>query len=245
MKAIGYICAGNSHLKTPTHKQVSKFFKQRKTLMRKRTMLRKRLYSNHDGGKIYQKINEIELELLKSHTDERIYEESRAVDRIKSDPDYFFKYAKKFSNSNSGVGPLMNSAGDLITDGKEMCEILLQQFSRVFSKPKPSRVVMDPTSFFDPLKAPQNTPLLTNIKFTKELVETAINSLKTTSAPGPDGLNCEILKKCVSTISEPIAVLFTQSLEEGSVPELCKRAAVVPIYKGGDRSDPSNYRPIY
>ena len=64
------------------------------------------------------------------------------------------------------------------------------------------------------------------------------------SAPGPDGLNCEILKKCVLTISEPIALLFTKSLEEGSVPELCKRAAVVPIYKGGERSDPSNYRPI-
>ena len=51
MKAIGNICAKNSPIKTPTHKQISKFFKQRKTLMRKRTKLRKSLNRNHDGGK--------------------------------------------------------------------------------------------------------------------------------------------------------------------------------------------------
>ena len=33
-------------------------------------------------------------------------------------------------------------------------------------------------------------------------------------------------------------------MQEASVPSLLKRAAVVPIYKGGDRSDPSNYRPV-
>ena len=33
-------------------------------------------------------------------------------------------------------------------------------------------------------------------------------------------------------------------MHEASVPSLLKRAAVVPIYKGGDRSDPSNYRPV-
>ena len=52
------------------------------------------------------------------------------------------------------------------------------------------------------------------------------------SAPGPDGMTCELLTNCTSVISESLAALFTKSLTEGSVPTLLKRAAVVPIYNG-------------
>ena len=85
---------------------------------------------------------------------------------------------------------------------------------------------------------------LTDITFTRESVEAAIKSLKANSAPGPDGMTSELLSKCASVISEPLASLFSKSMQEASVPSLLKRAAVVPIYKGGDRSDPSNYRPV-
>ena len=54
----------------------------------------------------------------------------------------------------------------------------------------------------------------------------------------------ELLTNCASVIIEPLAALFTKSLIEGSVPTLLKRAAVVPIYNGEDRSLPSNYRPV-
>ena len=77
-------------------------------------------------------------------------------------------------------------------------------------------------------------PELTDITFTKDIVESTIKNLKTNSAPGPDGMTCEILAKCASAISEPLAALFSKSLSEGSVPNLLKRAAVVPIFKGGD-----------
>ena len=75
-------------------------------------------------------------------------------------------------------------------------------------------------------------------------MEAAIKSLKANSAPGPDGMTSELLSKCVSVMSEPLASLFSKSMHEASVPSLLKQAAVVPIYKGGVRSDPSNYRPV-
>ena len=88
------------------------------------------------------------------------------------------------------------------------------------------------------------SPKLTDITFTKDIVESAIKSLKINSAPGPDGMTCEILAKCAPVISEPLAALFSKSLSEGSVPNLLKRAAVVPNFKCDDKSDPSNYRPV-
>ena len=40
-------------------------------------------------------------------------------------------------------------------------------------------------------------------------------------------------------------MLFIQSLESGIIPECLKRAAIVPIFKSGDKSLLSNYpRPI-
>ena len=38
-------------------------------------------------------------------------------------------------------------------------------------------------------------------------------------------------------------MLFIPSLESGIIPEYLKRAAIVLIYKSGDKSLPSNYRP--
>ena len=38
-------------------------------------------------------------------------------------------------------------------------------------------------------------------------------------------------------------MLFIQSLESGIIPECLKRAAIVTIYKSGDKSLPSNYPP--
>ena len=62
---------------------------------------------------------------MKSHNDEQTHDENLAIDRIKSDPNYFFKYAKKFSKTGTEVGPLQDSHGDLVNDKKLMSDLLL------------------------------------------------------------------------------------------------------------------------
>ena len=60
-----------------------------------------------------------------------MYEESLAV--AKSDPNYFFRYAKKFSVCVSDIGPLYDKKRNLLTSDKlEMCTILLKQFNSVY-----------------------------------------------------------------------------------------------------------------
>ena len=198
--------------------------------------------------KIKEQLVDIESELLKSHNDERLHDENKALDRIKSDPNYYFKYAKKFSKTATEVGPLLNANGVLVNDKRSMSEMLLKQFSSVFSTPSANHTFHDIPSFFhdnDQIHSNLN-PKLTDIIFPKESVEAAIKSLKlnANSAPGPDGMTSELLSKCASVINEPLASLFSKSMREASVPSLLKRVAVVPIYKSGDRSDPSNYRPV-
>ena len=47
---------------------------------------------------------DIETLLLKSYNKEHVENEKYAVDRIKSDPKHFFRYAKNFSNLNHDIG---------------------------------------------------------------------------------------------------------------------------------------------
>ena len=160
-------------------------------------------------AKIKEQLINIELELLKSHNDEQTHDENLAmpIDRIKSDPNYFFKYAKKFSKTGTEVGPLQGSHGDLVNDKKLMSDLLLNQFSSVFTTPSANHVISDVTSFFyaDEHSNLNSTPKLTTINFTKEDVESAIKSLKINSAPGPDGMMTgELLTNCASVISEQL-----------------------------------------
>ena len=39
-------------------------------------------------------------------------------------------------------------------------------------------------------------------------------------------------------------MLINKSIEYGTYPSKLKLAKVIPVYKSGDESDPSNYRPI-
>ena len=68
-----------------------------------------------------------------------------------------------------------------------------------------------------------------------------INSNK---ASGPDGIHGKILKKCASSLTHPLSILFKLSYNTGSLPKEWKLAHVVPIHKKGSKENVENYRPI-
>ena len=50
--------------------------------------------------------------------------ERRAVERIKTNPKYFYSYAKSFSKVKHTITTLLNDRQELVTDQKEMANIL-------------------------------------------------------------------------------------------------------------------------
>lgn len=79
---------------------------------------------------------------------------------------------------------------------------------------------------------------------TTEQVFSVINSLDASKATGLDGIGPKIIKLAANCLSPVIADLINKSINSGSFPSQMKSAKVFPIYKGGQKSDPSNYRPI-
>uniref|UniRef100_A0A8C5WJ28 Reverse transcriptase domain-containing protein n=1 Tax=Leptobrachium leishanense TaxID=445787 RepID=A0A8C5WJ28_9ANUR len=61
---------------------------------------------------------------------------------------------------------------------------------------------------------------------------------------GPDQIPAMLLKISAPAIAKPVATVINESLATGLIPKLWKTARVVPIYKSGDNTLLSNYRPI-
>ena len=61
---------------------------------------------------------------------------------------------------------------------------------------------------------------------------------------GPDGISPWVLKECAEELCEPIFMIFTNSLRQGKLPKIWKKANITPLYKKGNKSSPLNYRPV-
>ena len=73
----------------------------------------------------------------------------------------------------------------------------------------------------------------------------AFFSLKINKSPGYYDISFKVLKKCFSSLCEPLLkYLFNLSIEKGIFPDDLKVAKVTPIYTADDESDLSNFRPI-
>jgi len=86
------------------------------------------------------------------------------------------------------------------------------------------------------------TPLF-NVPLSVDGVKKLLSTLDSSKSCGPDNIPARILKYC-DEIAPELTVIFTQSLNLGNLPEDWLTTNVTPIFKKGDRANPSDYRPI-
>jgi hypothetical protein len=79
---------------------------------------------------------------------------------------------------------------------------------------------------------------------TKQWVVAVLKGLKIKNCEGYDRLPLRILNEGCDQISETVADLFNKIYKEKRVPQQWKVAKVIPLYKKGDASEISKYRPI-
>ena len=82
------------------------------------------------------------------------------------------------------------------------------------------------------------------LKILKNDVFRALSGLDSRKAYGPDGIPPIVLKNCASVLTPCLVKLFRLCLSTSTFPSCWKFAYIQPVPKKGDRSNPSNYRPI-
>ena len=87
-------------------------------------------------------------------------------------------------------------------------------------------------------------PSIQNLEFTTYGIQLLLERLEPTKAPGPDQIPTKVIKLCANAIAPVLQIIYTQSLEQATVPQEWLSANITPVFKKGNRSTPANYRPI-
>ena len=206
-------------------------------IMLKQTMWRvyRRTRKDEDYAKYKEALNAATTEIRQS---KRSYEQKLACN-IKNDSKSFYAYVRSKQNVQDKVGPLEDSAGNIISQGFLMAEDLNGYFSSVFTKEDISSLPVADAKF-QGAKSDYLGPLVV----TPELVAKKIKAMKDNKSPGVDGIPPKLLMETVEQISIPLARVFNLSLKEGVVPFEWKEANIIPLFKKGSRNKSENYRPV-
>ena len=198
---------------------------------------RKRLWKQYKVQKTME--SKKEFRAVASLTKEVIKEaqkefEDKLAEGLDRDPKLLYTYMKSKTKSHDTIGPLVDENGALECDPKKQANILNRYFSSVFGTDLQDAVVRDVTEE-DGLQL---------VYFDPEAIKKNVLKLKNKSSPGPDKITPRLLKECIELLKLPLSILFNMSIQEGVVPEDWRMANVTPIFKKGQKCQPSNYRPI-
>lgn len=79
---------------------------------------------------------------------------------------------------------------------------------------------------------------------TEQEVVLKIKNLDTNKSQGSDGISAAVIKVHYAAFSTLLREVFNNCINTGNFPDCLKVARVIPIFKSGERTDVSNYRPI-
>ena len=159
--------------------------------------------------------------------------------KIKSDPNFFFRHAKKITICKSDIGPILNPHTQLLVNERlDICSLSLDQFNSVFTSPNINMIVHDPASFFS-CQSTNPDECLTDI--TEPIIINSTHEFSSTSATGQDGVPSSLLLNSAAELAPALKLLFSQSPAHSF---MLKRAVIIPVFKSGPKTSPSNYRTI-
>ena len=168
---------------------------------------------------------------------------------MKTNAKAFFAYGRAKQKTKAKVGPFLDPASGIPSPDPDFAaKLLSDQYSSVFTTPRPEYIVDDLEEFFSGgsewRQQHQGRPLLNDIKFTEMDIEMACKELKTSSSPGPDGVPSVLLKTACQELRRPLYILWRASLDQGVIPPDLLLVLISPVHKGGSRGLPPNYRPV-
>ena len=151
-------------------------------------------------------------------------------------PEDWWKITKQFlkQNKDNEIPPLNNN-GIFLSDPQDKATFLNSYFCE-------QSLVDDSHATLPPHAQPIDN--LNNISITEEDVSDILKTWDTSKTSGLDFVSPRLLKVGKRSLARHLATLFNNSLQSSIFPSSWKFANIIPVFKKGDKSETSNYRPI-
>ena len=123
----------------------------------------------------------------------------------------FYAYLRSKQSCKDKVGPLKDSAGNVLQEDKAATDLLNNYFASVFTNE-------DITNIPEPEKILKEDPSIAGLKeiqITEELVYTKLSELNVNKCSGPDHLHPKLLYELRFELCKPLSELFKLSIELG------------------------------
>lgn len=148
-------------------------------------------------------------------------------------------YTNKIKTLNeelTKIRPLPNDSTNFINEyfaniGKDLAEIILETTSQ-----------LDRNNYLKHI--PDQCQSMALLDTDPEEINSVIMNLKSDSAPGWDNISTCYLKVIRHEIIPILTHFFNLCFRTGTFPAPLKKSIITPVYKGGDKNDVNNYRPI-
>ena len=130
------------------------------------------------------------------------------------------------------------------TNAKDVADALNEYFANVGPSIADKIPVVNTENHHDVENNLYNDMLFIFKDINEEYVLNQLCSLSDKKATGVDDIPSKLLKVSAIEITPIVTFLVNLSLKSGTFPCRWKKARICPVYKGGDNTDPGNYRPI-
>ena len=153
----------------------------------------------------------------------------------------FYTCIKHKKTDSTGIQTLKKNRST-VTDSEQKADLLNNHFYSIFSQQIPMKLSALCKYFTNLAQSQENDMPETQV--TERGVLKLLQALNISKAAGPDSIRPRVLKELSSELAPIFTLLFQASIHQQSLPDIWKHANVNPIYKKGDKTNPSNYRPV-
>ena len=147
-------------------------------------------------------------------------------------------------SSTRTITCLRSTGGNIVSTTQGCADILVNHYASISSQPMISEMAQE--DLLD-LLTPADQAAFTMANASPLVSPDEVHQIMKRMgprAPGEDGIKIVLYKLLARRGHELLAKLFSAMLDCGLTPHWFTDGLIVSIHKGGDRTDPSNYRPI-